>query len=69
MVSGSKTTSYSEVVETTDDARMLTDRKWAIERTAAYVKSEEEAHGKNYLIMLNGLKGSEMVWDLVKAMR
>lgn len=48
---------------------MLTDRKGAVEKAAARLKSEEATREKDYLFVLNGVKGGEMVWDLLKAMR
>ena len=49
--------------------RMLTDRKGAIDKAAAYLKSAEATREKEYLFVLNGVKGGEMVWDLRKAMQ
>lgn len=48
--------------------RMLTDRKAAIEKAAAYLKSEESTREKDHLFVLNGVRGGDMVWDLRKAM-
>lgn len=49
--------------------RMLTDRKGAIDKAAAYLKSAEATREKDYLFVLNGVRGGEMVWDLRKAMQ
>ena len=48
---------------------MLADRKEAVEKAAAYLKSDEAAREKDRLFVLNGQKGREMVWELRKAMR
>ena len=49
--------------------RMLTDRKEAVAKAAAYLKSSEAARGNDCLFVLDGVKGGEIAWDLRRAMR
>lgn len=49
--------------------RMLADRKGTIEKAANYLKSKEATRDEGYRFVLDGVKGGEMVWDLLEAMK
>lgn len=49
--------------------RMLADRKGTIEKAAIYLKSKEATRDEGYRFVLDGVKGGEMVWDLLEAMK
>lgn len=46
--------------------RILKDRKSAIEKAAAY-QGKEQTCEEDYLFVLDGVKGGEMVWGIPKA--
>lgn len=49
--------------------RILADRKEAVEKAAAYLRSDEAARKEDCLFVLHGVRGGGMAWDLREAMR